>query len=102
MSRLKTARFRRVTIVALLLASIFLTNSPVPAFIFLLLLFGVWNAIYLYVVPRFRQIGGTAILVISVPVFLAGSAAAWVSILGLVLFLHGNWLAFTAAARLDE
>jgi hypothetical protein len=67
-----------------------------------LLLFGVWNPIYLFVAPRARQTGGVLILFLSLIVFAAATEAAWATPIGLALFAQANWLAFTAAARLDD
>ena len=102
MTALRTSRFRRLGVVAIVLVGVFVADATPFAIIVLLILFGLWNALYLFVVPRLRQTGGILIVFLSLIVFAAGTAATWASVIGLALFLQGNWLAFSAAARLDE
>jgi len=102
MDALRTSWFRRAGLVAIVLVGVFVANNTGFSVIALLLLFGVWNAIYLFVVPRARQTGGVLILFLSLIVFAAATEAAWATPIGLALFAQANWLAFTAAARLDD
>lgn len=99
---LRTSTFRRLGVVGLLLVSVFFAESAVVAFIMLLLLFGIWNGIYLFIVPRTRFVGGIMLLLLGVLVLGIGTIANWIAALGGVLFVQANWLVFIAAARLDE
>lgn len=102
MEILRTSRFRQAGFGAIIAASIVLPGSIVWTALGLLILFGLWNAVYLFLVPRSRLFGG--ILLTFVSLFPLGSATSleWVGVIGLLLFAQGNWLAFIAAARLDE
>ena len=102
MTALRTSRFRRLGVVAIVLVGVFVADATPFAIIALLILFGLWNALYLFVVPRLRQTGGILIVFLSLIVFAAATEAAWATPIGLALFAQANWLAFTAAARLDD
>lgn len=98
----RTSLFRRAAVVAFIPMSIFLTDSPVFAFIGLLILFGIWNAVVLLLVPKSRFAGGVVLLIVSSIVLGFGMDALWLAALGGVVFVQANWLSFTAAARLDQ
>ena len=98
----RTSLFRRAVLVAFIPMSFFLTDSPVFAFIGLLILFGIWNAVVLLLVPRSRFAGGVVLLIVSSMVLGFGMEALWLAALGGVVFVQANWLSFTAAARLDQ
>lgn len=89
-------------VVVLGVLSYVLADAWIPSFIGLLILFGVWNLIHLFVVTRTRFVGGLIILLLSLIVFAIATLAPWAALIGLLLFAHGNWLAFISAARLDE
>jgi hypothetical protein len=102
MALLGDARIRLLMAGGLGVVSYVFADQWITAFIFLLILFGLWNALYLLVVPRTRFIGGVLLLVLSGPVLGVGTSVPWVGLLGGLLFGHGSWLALVAAARLDE
>jgi len=102
MHALRTSWFRRAAVVAIVLVGVFVANNAAFSVIALLILFALWNVVYLFVVPRARQTGGILILFLSLIVFAAATEATWATPIGLALFAQANWLAFTAAARLDE
>jgi len=99
---LRSSWFRRLGVVAIVLVGVFVAESTAFSIIALLILFGLWNALYLFVVPRARQTGGILIVFLSLIVFAAATESGWPAVIGLALFVQGNWLAFSAAARLDE
>ncbi|MEF8813690.1 MAG: hypothetical protein V5A55_07715 [Halovenus sp.] len=102
MAQLNRPLVRRGALVGILLASVFLADNPAVAFILLVILFGVWNGIYLFVLPGARLLGGIAVLFLSLFTLLVAIPVNWVALPGGLLFVHGNWHAFLAAARLDE
>lgn len=102
MEILKSSAFRWGVFVGIIATGLVIANNPFGAIIGMLLCFGVWNTIYVYLVPRSQFGGGVAILVLCMFVFLFALASDWVALIGLPLLAHGNWLAFTGAARLDE
>lgn len=102
MSVLTDTRFRLLVMGGLGVLSYVFADQWVAAFIFLMILFGVWNVIYLLIVPRTRFTGGIVVLFLSMPVLGLGTSVPWVGLIGGLLFGHGSWLALLAAARLDE
>lgn len=102
MEILKSSGFRWAVFVAIIVAGVLLSTNPAGSIFGMLLCFGLWNTLYVYLVPRSEFAGGVAILVLSMFVFLVALAADWVAVIGLLLFAHGNWHAFIGAARLDE
>ena len=102
MTFLRSSLFRGGVLAAIILTSVFVAESTFFAGFGLLMLFGIWYAIYLILVPRLRGTGGIVIVLLSMFVMIAAIDAIWVAGVSLLLFLQGNWLAFSAAARLDE
>lgn len=102
MNVLDNSRFRLLTIGGLGVVSFVFADQWVASFIFLMILFAIWNAIFLLIVPRTRFTGGIVVLFLSMPVLGVGTSAPWVGAIGGLLFVHGSWLALVAAARLDE
>lgn len=102
MAQLNRPLVRRGGLVGIALVSFFLAENPIVAFILLAILFGVWNGLYLFVLPRTRLFGGVAVLLLSVLTLLIAIPVNWVALPGGLLFVHGNWHAFLAAAHLDE
>lgn len=98
----RTSRFRRAVVVTFIPISIVLADSTFAAFFGLLILFGIWNAIVLFLVPRSRLAGGIFLLIVSSMVLGFGTDALWLAALGGILFVQANWLSFTAASRLDQ
>jgi len=88
--------------VAILLASLFLADEGVVAFIMLVLLFGLWNGIYLLIIPRSRFFGGILVLLLSLFTFIVAIPVGWAALVAGLLFVHGNWHSFLAATRLDQ
>ena len=102
MTFLRSSLFRGGVLAAIILTSVFVAESTFFAGFGLLVLFGIWYAIYLILVPRLRGTGGIVIVLLSMFVMIAAIDAIWVAGVSLLLFLQGNWLAFSSAARLDE
>jgi len=102
MARLNRSLVRWAVLVGILVVSVLFAENPIVTFVLLAILFGLWNVIYLFVIPRARLVGGVAVLLLSVVTFLAAIPAQWVALVAGLLFAHGNWHSFMAAARLDE
>jgi len=102
MAFLRSSLFRRGALVAIILTSVFVAESTFFAGFALLILFGIWYAVYLVVVPRLRATGGIIIVLLSMFVLIGATEANWVAGVAALLFLQGNWFAFSSAARLDE
>lgn len=102
MEVLKTSEFRWGVLGAIGVASVALSGSTVGVGIGLLILFGLWNLLYLYVIPRARLGGGIVLIYLSLFPLDAAGSLPWVTAVGGLLLAHGCWHAFMSAARLDE
>lgn len=102
MEALRRSEFRWVVTGAIVVVGVLVPQSTFGTILGLLILFGFWNAIYLFLVPRTRFGGGIFLIILSVFPLATTLDIEWVGVVGALLFAHGNWLAFTAAARLDE
>lgn len=99
---LRSSEFRWGSVVVLGVLSVLFTDEPIGIFILLLVLFGFWNLAYLFIIPRTRLGGGMLLLLLSLLMFAGALSEWWLAIAGGFLFVHGNYLAFTSAARLHQ
>lgn len=83
------------------LVGFFVGENPAFSIIGLLFVYVLWLVILELLGEWSRFASGLAIVVLSVPLFFIGLIATWVGAAGLVVFAHGNYRAFTGAARLD-
>ena len=102
MELLTQSAFRWGVAGAIVVTSVVLPGSLFGVGLGLLILFGLWNLIYLYLIPRSRLGGGIVLIFLSLFPFSSAGSLPWVTVAGGLLFVHGNWHAFISAARLNE